>query len=114
MQENQEQKISAILNLSNVYQSSSKSNLAINLLEQTIETERLTNIQKGNLLNNLGANYLITKSYDKAKKVLEYSIKLLKDNKYESEKLSKAIFGFESLRKISACKSKASSKTVSA
>ena len=58
---NQEQKISAILNLSNVYQSSGKSDLAIILLEKTIATEKLTAIQKGILLNNLGTNYLITK-----------------------------------------------------
>ena len=85
---NQEQKISAILNLSNVYQSSGKSDLAIILLEITIENEKLTAIQKGILLNNLGTNYLITKSYDKAKKVLEISIKLLNGDKQQSQNIS--------------------------
>lgn len=87
---NQEQKISAILNLSNVYQSSGKSDLAIILLEKTIATEKLTAIQKGILLNNLGTNYLITKSYDKAKKVLEISIKLLSGDKQQSQNVSNA------------------------
>jgi hypothetical protein len=49
--------ISSILNLSNVYQSSGRSLLAIELLEKTIQTERLSNIQKDILLNNLG-NYV--------------------------------------------------------
>jgi hypothetical protein len=48
--------ISSILNLSNVYQSSGRSLLAIELLEKTIQTERLSNIQK--VLNNLGNNYV--------------------------------------------------------
>jgi hypothetical protein len=38
--------ISSNLNLSNVYQSSGRSLLAIELLEKTIQTERLSNIQK--------------------------------------------------------------------
>ena len=87
---NQEQKISAILNLSNVYQSSGKSDLAIILLEKTIENEKLTAIQKGILLNNLGTNYLITKNYEKAKKVLEISIKLLNGDKQQSQNVSNA------------------------
>jgi CHAT domain-containing protein len=87
---NQEQKISAILNLSNVYQSSGKSDLAIILLKNTIATEKLTTIQKGILLNNLGANYVITKNNDNAKKVLEMSIKLLSSKKQQSQNLSNA------------------------
>jgi hypothetical protein len=41
-----------------VYQSSGRSLLAIELLEKTIQTERLSNIQKKELLNNLGNNYV--------------------------------------------------------
>ncbi len=87
---NQEQKISAILNLSNVYQSSGKSDLAIILLEKTIKTEKLTTIQKGILSNNLGTNYLINNNYEKAKKVLEISIKLLSGDKQQSQNISNA------------------------
>ncbi|MEO8234290.1 MAG: CHAT domain-containing tetratricopeptide repeat protein [Flavobacterium sp.] len=88
--ENQQQKISAILNLSNVYQSSGKSDLAIILIEKTLKTEKLTPSQKGMLLNNLGTNYLITKNNEKAKKALETSIKLLSGNKLQSQNLSNA------------------------
>ena len=85
---NQDQRIAAILNLSNVYLSSSKSELAINLLDKTLQTEKLNRIQKGNLLNNLGTNYLIIKSYKKAKKAIENSIKLLESQATETENLS--------------------------
>jgi CHAT domain-containing protein len=56
---NQSQKIAAILNLSNVYQNTGRINEAIDLLKKTIKTEKLSSIQKGTLLNNLGANYLL-------------------------------------------------------
>ena len=56
---NQSQKIAAILNLSNVYQNTGRINEAIHLLKKTIKTEKLSSIQKGTLLNNLGANYLL-------------------------------------------------------
>ncbi|WP_394759815.1 CHAT domain-containing protein [Flavobacterium sp.] len=87
---NQQQKIAAILNLSNVYQSSGKSDLAMNLLERTIKTEKISTTQKGILLNNLGTNYLITKSYVKAKKALETATKLLENDKSQSQNLSNA------------------------
>lgn len=53
------QKFAAILNLSNVYQSSGKTSLAIELLESTLKTEKLSNVQKGILLNNLGNSYML-------------------------------------------------------
>lgn len=59
-EKNQDKKIAAILNLSNVYQNSGKINSAIDLLEKTIRTEKLSKTQKGILLNNLGNNYLLT------------------------------------------------------
>ncbi len=62
------QKIAAILNLSNVYQNTGRINTAIDLLENTIKTEKLSSVQKGILLNNLGNNYVL--SY----KNLEFSI----------------------------------------
>ncbi|WP_238929394.1 CHAT domain-containing protein [Flavobacterium pokkalii] len=56
---NQQQQYAAVLNLSNVYQNSGKIDLAINLLEKTIQTEKLSKTQKGILLNNLGNNYVL-------------------------------------------------------
>ncbi|MFV8374394.1 CHAT domain-containing protein [Flavobacterium sp. LB1P71] len=90
------QKIAAILNLSNVYQSSGKSVLAIELLEKTIKTKQLSNAQKGILLNNLGANYIISghatsinpDAYRKAQSAFEMSKKLLEKEKNQSETLS--------------------------
>ncbi|MFV5690979.1 CHAT domain-containing protein [Flavobacterium sp. LT1R49] len=90
------QKIAAILNLSNVYQSSGKSLLAIELLEKTINTEKLSNVQKGILLNNLGANYIISNHATvinpdvnrKAQNAFEMSKKLLEKEKNQSETLS--------------------------
>jgi CHAT domain-containing protein len=58
-EKNQDKKTAAILNLSNVYQNSGKIDLAIDLLEKTIQTEKLSNIQKGILLNNLGNSYVL-------------------------------------------------------
>ena len=60
VEKNQSQKIAAILNLSNVYQNTGRINEAIDLLEQTIKTEKLTAVQKGNLFNNLGNNYVLS------------------------------------------------------
>lgn len=59
-EKNQPQKIAAILNLTNVYQNTGKINEAIDLLEKTIKTEKLSAVQKGNLLNNLGNNYVLS------------------------------------------------------
>ncbi len=59
-EKNQSQKIAAILNLSNVYQNTGRINEAIDLLEKTIKTEKLSAVQKGNLFNNLGNNYVLS------------------------------------------------------
>jgi CHAT domain-containing protein len=85
---NQEIKIAAILNLSNVYQNSGKIQVAIDLLKNTIKTEKLSNSQKGNLLNNLGSNYLLFNDDLNAKKAFESSINLLKSDKNQAENLS--------------------------
>jgi CHAT domain-containing protein len=90
------QKVAAILNLSNVYQSAGKADLAIDLLEKTIRTEKLSNTQKGNLLNNLGANYIISSHatsinhdvHRKAKNAFEMSKKLLEKENKQTETLS--------------------------
>ncbi|MFV8325708.1 CHAT domain-containing protein [Flavobacterium sp. ZS1P14] len=95
-EKNQLQKIAAILNLSNVYQSSGKSALTIDLLEKTIKTEQLSNVQKGTLLNNLGNSYLLSikkfttnpDPYNNAEKSFEAAIQLLKNDKNQSEALS--------------------------
>jgi CHAT domain-containing protein len=60
VEKNQSQKIAAILNLSNVYQNTGRINEAIDLLEKTIKTEKLSSIQKGNIFNNLGNNYVLS------------------------------------------------------
>lgn len=95
-EKNQAQKIAAILNLSNVYQNTGKVNEAIDLLEKTIKTEKLTTVQKGTLLNNLGNNYMISSKgflinpepFSKAENCFKTAIKLLKNEKNQSETLS--------------------------
>jgi CHAT domain-containing protein len=95
-EKNQDKKIAAILNLSNVYQNSGKIDLAIDLLEKTIRTEKLSNIQKGILLNNLGNNYMISSKgflinpepFAKAKNCFQAAIKLLFREENQSETLS--------------------------
>lgn len=93
------QKIAALLNLSNVYQNTGRINEAIDLLEQTIKNEKLTTIQKGNLFNNLGNNYVLSyKNTDFSNpipnifKKLESSyfaaIRLLQYDKTQNETLS--------------------------
>lgn len=93
---NQSQKIAAILNLSNVYQNTGKVNEAIGLLEQTIKTEKLSTVQKGTLLNNLGNNYMLSakgflinpEPFAKAENCFKTAIQLLKKEKNQSETLS--------------------------
>jgi CHAT domain-containing protein len=95
-EKNQSQKIAAILNLSNVYQSSGKISIAIELLEKTLKTEKLSSVLKGILLNNLGNNYLLSSGDDllfpekreKAEKAFVSSIKFLQKEKGQSETLS--------------------------
>lgn len=95
---NQQQKLAAILNLSNVYQNTGKIKEAINLLEQTIKTEKLTSVQKGILYNNLGNNYFLNTHgmfvkadvYQKGEAAYKKAIALLKSGKNQSEYLSNA------------------------
>ena len=92
----QKQKFAAILNLSNVYQSSGKISSAIGLLEKTLKTEKLSNAQRGILLNNLGNNYLLSSRGNfinpaidqKAENAFESAVKHLKSEKEQSENLS--------------------------
>jgi CHAT domain-containing protein/tetratricopeptide (TPR) repeat protein len=79
-EKNSPHKYAAILNLSIAYQSSGKNQDAINLLKKTIQTEKLTNIQKGILHNSLGNNYLISNDKDSAKKNYIISIEYLKNS----------------------------------
>ncbi|MCV9928059.1 CHAT domain-containing protein [Flavobacterium sp. LS1R49] len=105
--EAQKQKLAAILNLSNVYQSSGKISLAIELLESTLKTEPLSNSQKGILWNNLGNSYwlglkqliLIRNSPDDAKKAFESSIRYLKNEKGQSETLSNSYRNLASMNR---------------
>ena len=96
VEKNQSQKIAAILNLSNVYQNTGRINEAIDLIEKTIKTEKLSAVQKGTLLNNLGNNYMISakgflinpEPFAKAENCFKTAIKLLKTEKNQSETLS--------------------------
>lgn len=96
VEKNQSQKIAAILNLSNVYQNTGRVSEGIDLLEKTIKTEKLSPIQKGNLLNNLGNNYMISakgflinpEPLAKAENCFKMAIQLLKAEKNQSETLS--------------------------
>ena len=79
------QKYAAILNLSNVYQSTGRIKEAIILLENTIKSEKLSPTQKGNLYGNLGSNYLLSyennaseSNFLNAKKALEKALYFLK------------------------------------
>ncbi|POY40144.1 hypothetical protein C3L50_05720 [Flavobacterium alvei] len=105
-EKNQVQKIAAILNLSNVYQNTGRVNEAIDLLEKTIKTEKLSAVQKGNLFNNLGNNYVL--SYRQPTffpsnmiKKLESSylsaIQLLKSDKTQTETLANCYRNLSSL-----------------
>ncbi|PTT04412.1 hypothetical protein DBR27_09490, partial [Flavobacterium sp. HMWF030] len=101
------QKFAAILNLSNVYQSSGKISLAIELLENTLKTEKLTSSQKGILLNNLGNNYLLSSSgnlmrpeiHQKAENAFQSSITYLQNEKNQSETLSNSYRNLGSLNR---------------
>lgn len=101
------QKFAAILNLSNVYQSSGKISLAIELLESTLKTEKLSNSQKGILLNNLGNNYLLDSqkflfvviSRNNTEKAFESSIKYLKNETDQFETLSNSYRNLASLNR---------------
>ncbi|SHF96781.1 CHAT domain-containing protein [Flavobacterium defluvii] len=103
----QKQKFAAILNLSNVYQSSGKISLAIEVLENTLKTEQLSNLQKGILWNNLGNNYwlgskqlmIIRNSSENAEKAFQSSIKYLQNEKDQSETLSNSYRNLASMNR---------------
>jgi hypothetical protein len=99
------QKFATILNLSNVYQSSGKTALAIELLESTLKTEKLSNVQKGILLNNLGNSYMLNSNkflfvvsrIDNTEKSFKDAISFLEKEKSQSETLSNCYRNLASL-----------------
>ncbi|MBF4515087.1 CHAT domain-containing protein [Flavobacterium sp. ANB] len=103
----QKQKFAAILNLSNVYQSSGKISQAIELLESTLKTQQLSNSQKGILWNNLGNNYLLSsggnllmpETNEKAKKSFEFAVNFLKNEKGQLETLSNSYRNLASMNR---------------
>ncbi|KUJ63151.1 hypothetical protein AR687_03060 [Flavobacteriaceae bacterium CRH] len=105
--EAQKQKFAAILNLSNVYQSSGKISQAIELLESTLKNEKLSNVQKGILWNNLGNNYLlesqklvlILNRVDNTENAFQSSIKYLQNEKDQSETLSNSYRNLASMNR---------------
>jgi CHAT domain-containing protein len=104
-EKNENNTIAAILNLSIVYQNSGKNTLAINLLENTLKSTKLSSIQKGNLWNNLGNNYLLSAKesdissniYFKAEESYKRSIQLLENEKNQTEALSNCYRNLASL-----------------
>ena len=89
VENNQSLKYTAINNLCIVYQKTGRLNEAIDLLEKTLQSQNLSNAQKGMIWNNLGNNYLALNKNDKAKMCYEKSIAFLKETN-ESESLSNA------------------------
>ncbi|WP_431243727.1 tetratricopeptide repeat protein [Flavobacterium sp. P21] len=95
LEKNEAQKVAAILNLSNVYQNTGRVIEGIELLEKTLKTEKLSNSQKGILLNNLGNNYLLFKGnlmtqelYKKAENAFKSAVNYLENDKDHLENLS--------------------------
>jgi CHAT domain-containing protein len=100
------QKLAAILNLSNVYQSAGKTDLAIELLQKTIQTEKLSRTQKGIIINNLGNNYMLNYNqatsgnaarFKKIESTYLYAIQLLQEDKTQSNKLGNSYRNLASL-----------------
>jgi CHAT domain-containing protein len=97
--------IAAVLNLSIVYQNSGKNKNAIILLENTLKTTNISALQKGNILNNLGNNYLLSakeydfdpKIYAKAEKSYQKAIQLLEKENNQNEALSNCYRNLASL-----------------
>ena len=93
---NLQQQYAAVLNLSNVYQNTGRINDAIALLEKTIRSQNLTDLQKGNLYNNLGSNYFLTtksnkiipNAYENAEKAFLKAISLLEKDKSQLKALT--------------------------
>ncbi|MCW2118211.1 CHAT domain-containing protein [Flavobacterium sp. 7A] len=94
---NKSQKLAAILNLSNVYQSAGKTDLAIELLQKTLQTEKLTKTEKGIIINNLGNNYMLNYSlattgnaarFKKIESTYLYAIQLLQGDENQNNKLA--------------------------
>lgn len=91
-------KYAAVLHLSIVYQATGKIDQAIDILYKTIQTEKLTKAQKGNLYGNLGANYMMRMKSSKAqkgdflsaKKSFLTSIDLLQDDATQIDKKTNA------------------------
>jgi len=89
-EKNEKQKIAAILNLSNVYQNSGKVREAIDMIEKTLRSEKIAPSQRGLLLNNLGANYVlrnINEDRTEAENAFLKAIPLLKKDQALSENL---------------------------
>ncbi|MEL1241194.1 CHAT domain-containing protein [Flavobacterium flavipallidum] len=109
-QKNQAQQYAAVLNLSNAYQNSGKIDLAIDLLEKTIKTEKLSQTQKGILLNNLGNSYVLSYKkpfpptfplrnifFEKLESCYKDAIQLLQADKTQTETLANSYRNLASL-----------------
>lgn len=93
---NTTQHYAAVLNLSNVYQNTGRVNEAVQLLETTLKSGKLTRTQTAMIWNNLGNNYLLD-GKPTAKSAFEQAVKLLKADPSEAKTLSNA---YRNLAKI--------------
>lgn len=89
-EKNKSQKTAAILNLSNVYQNTGNVYKAIELIEKTIQIEKLSAVEKGLLLNNLGTNYVLSSKKAEAETSFLKAVSLLKNDKSQTETLANA------------------------
>ena len=94
---NEPLKIAAILNLSNVYQNSGKTQNAIDLLTNTIKTGKISSLQKGILYNNLGSSLMLANKKIDARTAFEKSINLLKIVQNQNQNLSNAYSNLSSI-----------------
>ncbi|GIZ09348.1 CHAT domain-containing tetratricopeptide repeat protein [Flavobacterium sp. UMI-01] len=92
-------KLAALLNLSNVYQSAGKTDMAIELLQKTLHSEKLTPEQKGIIITNIGNNYMLALgqstaptnekiSFKKIESTYLYAIQLLQKSKNQNKALA--------------------------
>ena len=96
---NEPQKISAIQNLSLVYQGSGRADLAIQLLQNALKATFLNQNQKAVLLGNLGSAFVVDNQIDRAKSCFLASIQLLNSNAKHAEVIAN---GYRNLSKIEA------------
>jgi CHAT domain-containing protein/tetratricopeptide (TPR) repeat protein len=77
---NNDQKVSAIINLSAVYKSVGKNNETIEIIEDALKTNDILPEKKLILYHNLASNYIIMNQLDQARSILEKSFAIEKSS----------------------------------